>query len=70
MERTSLLVVGAGPYGLAVAARARESGIDTLVVGHPMGFWTDHMPTDMFLRSGVDWHLDASGEAYLRGIRR
>jgi FAD-dependent urate hydroxylase len=61
MDTTSLLVVGAGPYGLAVAARARERGIDTLVVGHPLGFWTDHMPAGMFLRSGVDWHLDASG---------
>ncbi len=61
METTSLLVVGAGPYGLSVAARARERGIDTIVVGHPLGFWTDHMPAGMFLRSGVDWHLDASG---------
>jgi cation diffusion facilitator CzcD-associated flavoprotein CzcO len=61
MDTTSLLVVGAGPYGLAVAARARERGIDTLVVGHSLGFWTDHMPAGMFLRSGVDWHLDASG---------
>jgi FAD-dependent urate hydroxylase len=61
METTSLLVVGAGPYGLAVAARARERGIDTVVVGHPLGFWTDHMPAGMFLRSGVDWHLDAAG---------
>jgi hypothetical protein len=26
-----------------------------------MGFWTDHMPEGMFLRSGTDWHLDASG---------
>ena len=39
-----------------------------------MGFWRDHMPADMFLRSGSDWHLDASHEhtfeAYLaeRGI--
>ena len=61
MDTTSLLVVGAGPYGLAVAARARECGIDTVIVGHPLGFWTDHMPEDMFLRSGIDWHLDASG---------
>jgi Pyridine nucleotide-disulphide oxidoreductase len=60
VETTSLLVVGAGPYGLAVAARARECGIDALIVGHPMSFWTDHMPEGMFLRSGVDWHLDAS----------
>jgi cation diffusion facilitator CzcD-associated flavoprotein CzcO len=26
-----------------------------------MGFWRDHMPEGMFLRSGTDWHLDASG---------
>lgn len=61
MDKTSLLVVGAGPYGLAAAARAQESGINTVVVGRPLGFWADHMPADMFLRSGVDWHLDAAG---------
>jgi cation diffusion facilitator CzcD-associated flavoprotein CzcO len=26
-----------------------------------MAFWRDQMPTDMFLRSGPDWHLDGSG---------
>ena len=74
-NRTSLLVIGAGPYGLAVAAHARERGVDTIVIGHPLGFWTDHMPAGMFLRSGTDWHLDASGvhtfEAFVdaRGLR-
>jgi len=62
MADTQLLVVGAGPYGVAVAAHAVERGIDTTVVGRPMEFWTDHMPEGMFLRSGFDWHLDASGE--------
>jgi cation diffusion facilitator CzcD-associated flavoprotein CzcO len=61
MQVVSLLVVGAGPYGVAVAAQAIERGVDTVVAGHPMGFWTDHMPEGMFLRSGTDWHLDASG---------
>ena len=57
----TLLVVGAGPYGVAVAARAIERGVETVVVGHPMGFWRDHMPEGMYLRSGIDWHFDASG---------
>ncbi len=60
MADTELLVVGAGPYGVAVAAHARERGIETTVVGRTMEFWTDHMPAGMFLRSGLDWHLDAS----------
>ena len=67
--------MGAGPYGLAVAAHARARGMDTVVVGRPLGFWTDHMPAGMFLRSGLDWHLDAAGrhtfEAFVaeRGLR-
>ena len=58
---TSLLVIGAGPYALSCAALAREHGIDTVTVGRPMGFWRRHMPAGMLLRSGPDWHLDASG---------
>lgn len=60
--RTDLLVIGAGPYAYSAAAFARDNGIDTVVVGHPMSFWRDHMPADMYLRSGRDWHLDARGE--------
>jgi cation diffusion facilitator CzcD-associated flavoprotein CzcO len=65
---TRLLVVGAGPYGLATAACAREQGIETLVVGRPMGFWREHMPAGMFLRSGLDWQLDAAGIHTLRAF--
>jgi cation diffusion facilitator CzcD-associated flavoprotein CzcO len=62
-ERTDLLVIGAGPYAFSAAAHAREHGFDTHVVGHPMAFWRDQMPADMFLRSGPDWSLDADGDA-------
>ncbi len=57
-----LLVIGAGPFGLAATAAAREHGIDTLVLGDPMGFWRSNMPAGMLLRSGLDWHLDPFDE--------
>jgi FAD-dependent urate hydroxylase len=56
-----LLVIGAGPYGLATAAYAKRAGIEQIVVGKPMAFWRENMPAGMFLRSGPDWHLDAAG---------
>ena len=75
MNQVQLLVIGAGPYALSIAALARERGIGTVVLGRPMGFWRDNMPEGMFLRSGPDWHLDGAAvhtlEAYLedQGIR-
>jgi cation diffusion facilitator CzcD-associated flavoprotein CzcO len=58
-DHTALLVIGAGPYGVAVAAYAQARGIATVVAGHPMALWRQHMPAGMFLRSSTDWHLDA-----------
>jgi len=46
------------------------------VVGQPIAFWRENMPSGMFLRSGPDWHIDAASvhtlEAYLeeRAIAR
>ena len=58
---TSLLIVGAGPFGLAMAAEALARGIDHVVAGRSMSFWTEHMPAGMILRSACDWHLDPVG---------
>ena len=44
-------VVGAGPYGLAVAAHLRRAGVETRVFGDPMSFWGQRMPKGMCLRS-------------------
>ena len=67
---TNLLIVGAGPFGLAVAAQAAHLGVEYLVVGRPMEFWRRNMPKGMFLRSACDWHLDPQNvhtiEAYLK----
>ena len=62
MRETDLLIIGAGPYGLAVGSYARRLGLECLVVGDPMSFWRDHMPAGMLLRSPTSWHLDAVGE--------
>jgi len=46
-----VVVVGAGPYGLSVAAHLNQAGIETAVFGKPMEFWEQNMPTGMCLRS-------------------
>ncbi|WNG35404.1 NAD(P)/FAD-dependent oxidoreductase [Archangium violaceum] len=55
---TRLLIIGAGPYGLAMAAYCKHLGLDYVLVGEPMSFWKNHMPRGMYLRSRCDWHLD------------
>jgi cation diffusion facilitator CzcD-associated flavoprotein CzcO len=44
-------VVGAGPYGLSVAAHLAQAGVSTAVFGDPMAFWREQMPNGMVLRS-------------------
>jgi len=67
--KTDVLIIGAGPFGLSVAAHASQLGIDHLIVGKPMEFWRKNMPKGMFLRSACDWHLYADDapttESYL-----
>ena len=47
----STVVVGAGPYGLAVAAHLRGRGVPVRVFGEPMQLWSRHMPKGMYLKS-------------------
>lgn len=67
---TKLLIIGAGPFGLALAAQAAHDRINHLIAGRPMEFWRRNMPKGMFLRSACDWHLDPLDvhtiEAYLQ----
>jgi cation diffusion facilitator CzcD-associated flavoprotein CzcO len=44
-------VVGAGPYGLSVAAYLRKRGVSFRIFGPPMDTWTSHMPQGMCLKS-------------------
>src|SRR5438105_2703669 len=46
-----VVVIGAGPYGLAVAAELVRAGANVRALGEPMSFWMRHMPQGMRLRS-------------------
>jgi cation diffusion facilitator CzcD-associated flavoprotein CzcO len=63
-DNTTAVVIGAGPYGLSVAAHLKEHNIPTLTFGKPMEFW-EKMPTHMYLKS--TWssvNLSAPGGKY------
>jgi len=47
----AVTVLGAGPYGLAVAVHLRAAGAEVCVLGDPMSFWAGSMPAGMLLRS-------------------
>jgi FAD-dependent urate hydroxylase len=57
-QPVDLLIIGAGPYGLAAAAAARARGLSVRVHGRLLDLWERHMPKGMVLRSGLDWHID------------
>jgi FAD-dependent urate hydroxylase len=58
-----VVVVGAGPYGLAATAHLRAAGVEARTFGRPMEFWRRRMPAGMFLRSA--W--EASSIAHPEG---
>jgi FAD-dependent urate hydroxylase len=45
------IIVGAGPYGLSVAAHLRAANIGFQIIGQPMASWRQHMPIGMALKS-------------------
>jgi len=52
MTNCDIVILGAGPYGLAAAAHLKElKGLEVRVFGEPMSFWERNMPLGMFLRS-------------------
>ncbi len=50
-EASPVIVIGAGPHGLAASAHLRVAGVPTRVFGQTMSFWRETMPPEMFLRS-------------------
>jgi len=48
---SQVVIIGAGPYGLAAAAHLRDAKVETCVFGEAMEFWEKQMPAGMCLRS-------------------
>jgi len=48
---TDVAIVGAGPYGLSLAAHLAARGVDHAVIGLPMAAWSTAMPKGMSLKS-------------------
>jgi thioredoxin reductase len=48
---TNTVIVGAGPYGLSLAAHLRHFGVSFRIFGRPMDSWRAHMPNGMLLKS-------------------
>jgi lysine/ornithine N-monooxygenase len=44
-------IIGAGPYGLSLAAHLRSAGVEHQIFGTPMQSWREGMPEGMFLKS-------------------
>lgn len=45
------IIIGAGPYGLSIAAHFRAANIAFEIIGKPMESWRSYMPLGMYLKS-------------------
>jgi thioredoxin reductase len=48
---TNAIIVGAGPYGLSIAAHLKSQGVRIRIFGRAMDSWISHMPSGMLLKS-------------------
>src|ERR1700688_2591903 len=61
-------IIGAGPYGLSIAAHLKARGLDLRVFGSPMHTWRAQMPKGMLLKSeGFASSLYDPGAAFTLG---
>jgi hypothetical protein len=57
-------IIGAGPYGLSLAAHLGSASVDVRIFGRPLATWREHMPKNMMLKSdGFASNLSAPDDA-------
>lgn len=52
--QTKILIIGAGPYGVAIGLELQRLNIPFIVAGQPFSLWFNHTLDNMAIRS--DWH--------------
>ena len=50
-SQIEVAIIGAGPYGLSLAAHLSNYGVGFRIFGKPMNTWISHMPAGMHLKS-------------------
>ena len=63
------VVVGAGPYGLSIAAHLKSHSLKVACFGKPIQFWREQMPVGMYLRS-FWWATSLSDPEHTYGIEK
>jgi len=62
---SKIVIVGAGPYGLSIAAHLRAKGVGFRIFGKPMDNWQTKMPAGMLLKAdGFASNLSDSNDSY------
>jgi thioredoxin reductase len=69
-EIVDVAIIGAGPYGLSLAAHLAGRGVDFRIFGSPMHTWRTSMPEGMVLKSegNASDLYDPDGEMTLAGF--
>ncbi len=62
LKSLDVAVIGAGPYGLSLAAHLNARGVDFRIFGEPMASWKNNMPKGMLLKS-YPWASNISDAA-------
>jgi hypothetical protein len=67
-EIVDVAIIGAGPYGLSLAAHLAGQGVDFRIFGNPMHTWRTSMPEGMVLKSegNASDLYDPAGEMTLK----
>jgi thioredoxin reductase len=61
-SQVEIIIIGAGPYGLSIAAHLQTRGLNFQIFGRVMSSWREQMPAGMHLKSeGFASNLSAPG---------